>query len=389
MRAVLISDIHIGRVKYGKINKNTGIDLRTEDILNNIDQSIEFAIKNKIEYFFILGDFYHTKRPLEIFRKLLAQKFKKILENKIKLFLLLGNHDQGKTSSHDLTELFEINSLIENFHVIENPVTFETDDCFLAFLPHVNKIEHNLKDEEYKDYNIKQIKELSAEAKKSDKKFKLFFAHFGTDKSMFGSSCDIGSVEPSNSRFVPLAEFKKDIWTRVYLGDIHKQQELNSFCRHVGSIARVDFGEEEEQKGFYFFDFGKDQFIPLKDRIFKTLDVDLLVNPRETMNGFVDKIQEEDLSESITRLKIHIREKDKGLINFSAFEDYLKEVSWNYIGKTILETREEKKDIVIENENINFEKTFSDYIENMKEEINNFDDVKKEGINVLSEVMNS
>lgn len=392
MKAVIISDIHLGRFKYGKLNKDSGLDYRTEDILNNIDEAINYSIKNKVEYFFITGDFYHTKRPLDIFRKLLAQKFKRILENKIQLILLLGNHDQGKTSGHDLVELFEVDTLIPNLHVIDKPKIIETEDSLFCLLPHVNKIEFNLKDEEYCKFNIEEIKKFTEIAKKSNKKYKLFFAHFGTDKSQFGNSFDLGSADhsTSNTRFVPLAEFEK-IWTRVYLGDIHKHQELNSFCKHIGSIAKVDFGEENETKGFYCFENGKDEFIKVADRDFLTLDVDLEENARERMTEFCNKVQELDLTNSITRLKIRMHERDKTLIKFDGLENYIKENSWNYIGRSLTEIREDKKEIIMNDENINYEKTYLDYLDMIKDkiEVDLFDDVKKQGSQVLQEVLNT
>ena len=104
MKAIILSDIHLGRYKYGKMDIQQGIDTRTQDILNNIDQMIEYAIKNKVDIIIITGDLYHIKRPDQVFRRLLTQKIEKMLANKFEVFIILGNHDQGRTKGHDLVE---------------------------------------------------------------------------------------------------------------------------------------------------------------------------------------------------------------------------------------------------------------------------------------------
>jgi len=390
MKAVIISDIHIGKYKYGKINTETGFDLRTEDILRNIDSSIDFAIKNKVDAFIIAGDFYHVKRPQSIFRKLIAARISRILRNNIETYLLLGNHDQGKTSGHDLVELLELSDQIKHLHVIDEPKTFEQGELLLCFLPCINKIDLNLKKEDDFEYNMNQIKFLSDEASKSDKKYKFFFGHFGTDNSMAGKSFDLGAVT-HKERIIPLKVFDHEIWTRVYLGDIHKQQELNDFCRHPGSIARVDFGEEFEPKGYYYFEDGKDKFIEVPDREFKTLEVNLTDSPRDTMKQFCSDIQDLDLTNSIVRLKVTIKASERKLINFKAIEDYLKEESWNYIGKSMTEIDDKMDEITIDtNQELNHILVFDNYIENIKNQIDSdvIDDIKKQGRQILSEVLN-
>jgi len=392
MKLVVISDIHLGKYKYGKINVQTGLDLRTEDVMSNIDQSIDFAIQKNVDCFVIDGDFYHKKRPLSIFRKLLASRINRLLTAKIDTFLLLGNHDQGKTSGHDLTELSEVGDHIENLHTIDTPQIIKVEDTSLYFLPCTNKIDFDRQEHEV-EFNIKTINDFQ---KNPHKGKNLFFGHFGTDKSIAGKGFDLGTVVDQDAKYVrvvPLSTFDPNFWTKVYLGDIHKPQELNAFCRHVGSIARVDFGEEYETKGFYYYEDGEDQFIQLKDREFKTLEVDLNNDdPRETMTNFCEKVQDLDLSEAITRLKITIRSKDRSLINFDFLENFLREETWNYIGKGVIEITDKKNEISLDmNDELNHVEIFKKYIKLMEDKLDKdvLEDALKEGELILSEVLNS
>ena len=388
MRFVVISDIHIGRYKYGKLNNKTGLDKRTEDIIKNIDESIDFAISKKVDCFIVTGDFYHKKRPLEIFRKLIASKINRLLKEKISVFLMLGNHDQGKTSGHDLIELSEISDHVENLYIVDTPQSFDIKGAVLSFLPCMNKIDDDVGNEY--DFNIENIRKYNQI--KAD--YKYFFGHFGTDHSVAGKGFDLGSVIDPDSkrvRVVPLKEFDDGNWTKVYLGDIHKPQELNSFCRHVGSIARVDYGEEFEEKGFYYCEGKEDKFITIGDREFKTFEVDLTKKARDTMGRFCNDVQEFDLSQAVVRLKVRIKASERKLISFDGVEKYLKEETWNYIGKSITEIDDRHDEVTFEeNEELDHTTIFLNYLKSIKDEIDEdiFNEVKKNGEEILSEVLN-
>ena len=393
MKAVILSDIHLGRYKYGKMDVDLGYDTRTQDILNNVEQAIDYAVKQNVDMIIITGDFYHIKRPDQIFRRLLSQKIEKMLSFDIDVYLMLGNHDQGRTRAHDLVELVELSTQIPNLHVIEKEEIFNIDKhcATLCFFPHINKIEMNIKKEEFHDYQMKHIDALQLRAKASQADHKLFFGHFGTDASKIGNSIDLGYV--SHGKAIPLKIFDEKVWTKVYLGDIHKQQELNSFCRHMGSIAKVDFGEEGEKKGFYFYENGRDEFIEVKDRNFMTIEADLTGDSIEQFNTLEEIVKiEPNLKYSITRFKLTIKAIDKKVIPIDDLEKKLREKSWNYVGKVITEIHEDDKSeiSVKEMSELDHMDIFSKYADGKKDEVKK--DVHQiivdEGKKILDEVLN-
>jgi DNA repair protein SbcD/Mre11 len=391
MSLIVTSDIHLGRYKYGRLNSKTNLDFRTEDILNNVDSVLSFAKKSKAKYMAILGDLYHLKRPLEIFRRALSDKLYKILQADIELFIILGNHDQGKTAAHDLVEFSVLSRMIDKFHVIDRPEIIEREDYLFCFFPHVNQIELNIANEDFYKYQIDQITELGKKADKSKQKYKMFFGHFTTDQSKLGNSFDIGTSAKSAGKIIPAKIFSQANWTKVYLGDIHKAQEITDVLRHPGSIARVDFGEEHDEKGFFYFNQGKDEFVRLEDRQFQTLEVNLTTDPRKEMAKFCEDVQDLDLSKSISRLMVTIKQKDRGLINFKGIEEYLKESSWNYVGKTINEVQDDQNVVTInESTNLDYVKTFKNFVHQIRDEIEPeiFEDVLTEGEDVLSKILN-
>ena len=56
MSLVICSDIHVGKYRFGKVDRTTGVSIRTMDVLKNFDQAIDFAIKKKVSAFVITGD---------------------------------------------------------------------------------------------------------------------------------------------------------------------------------------------------------------------------------------------------------------------------------------------------------------------------------------------
>jgi hypothetical protein len=164
---------------------------------------------------------------------------------------------------------------------------------------------------------------------------------------------------------------------------------MNDFCKHVGSTARVDFGEELEEKGFYYFEDKKDEFVELNDRKFKTLDLNLFVDdPRKEMEKFCNDIQDLDLKQTITRLRVKIKAKDRKLIKFEGVENYLKEETWSYIGKNVTEIQGDREDIRLEtSEDLNYVNIFNEYIKKISLDESLLELVKKEGEKVLIESM--
>jgi len=394
MKAVILSDIHLGRYKYGKMDTEIGVDTRTVDILKNMSQVTEFAIDKKVDIVIITGDLYHIKRPDQIFRRLMAREIEKMLKNNLEVFIMLGNHDQGRTKAHDLVEFVELSSQIPNLHVIESPIThfLTKHDTLLSFFPFPNKIDQNIKKEEFHKHEIDTINDLQEKAGGLENyKYKLFFGHFGTDASKLSNSVDLGQV--SQGKAIPLKIFDKNVWTKVYLGDIHKHQELNGFCRHMGSLCKVDFGEEGESKGFYYYEDGKDEFIEVEDRNFMTIEADLTGDMQDKFNTLEEIIKTEPmLQKSITRLKLTLKSIDKKIIPIDELEKKLREKSWNYVGKSITEIQEDDKSelSVKEMAELDHMDIFHKYLESQKEESKKevYDIMVEEGKIILDEVLN-
>lgn len=333
MKAIVVSDTHIGDYPYGKTDPETGLNTRLLDFLDNFDQTIEFAITKKANVFIIVGDIYRVKHPSSKIRKQFAAKLAKIIQANIKVILMTGNHDMTTSSdgAHAMSEMEELSPLIDQLTVVSSPSVIDIDNTRLYCLPFVNRGEQELlTPEDFLKFQKQKIQEFNDIDDSEEVYYSLFFGHFGTDKSEVGNSFDLDMSSNEFENMIQLSDFGKK-WTKIYLGHIHKHQEFNNVARHVGSIGKVDFSEEDEQKGFYFYEDGHDEFIPIKDREFKTFQLNLKDEQcKEQLNKFYKDIQKIDLSNSIVRIKVNVIQTYYPLVKFDKIESYLRTNCWHF-----------------------------------------------------------
>ena len=318
------------------MDPETGLNTRFLDFLSNLDESIDFAIDKKVDFFFVAGDIYRNKHPSSKIRKQFAPRIKKLIQNDIRVMLMTGNHDMTTSAdgAHSMSEIEELSDLIDGLEVYSSPTVVKIDKkTELYILPYVNRGDQNLLTvQELLQFQISKIKEFNEKTHESNIVNKLFFGHFGTDKSIVGGSFDLDMSDDENENIVKLDTFKEGDWCKVYLGHIHRQQEFNKVCRHVGSIGRVDFAESDEEKGFYFYDDGDDEFVSVKDRTFKVFDLKLDSDHKEKIEDFIKKLKNIDLSNAIVKVKIDIKQTYYSIAKFELIENYLKENSWHSVG---------------------------------------------------------
>jgi exonuclease SbcD len=124
---------------------------------------------------------------------------------------------------------------------------------------------------------------------------------------------------------VPRSELANPAWRYVAMGHIHKHQSLNRDLQppiiYSGSIERIDFGEEHEEKGFVVAEITDGpttwDFIPgyhLRARPFLTIEVDVrgATDPTETIIAEIGR--HGDLSKTVVKLIVQLRQEQEPLL---------------------------------------------------------------------------
>jgi DNA repair exonuclease SbcCD nuclease subunit len=81
-----ISDTHLGLVQYGS-------EERENDVYNAFNQAIDTSIKDHVDFVIFAGDIFHVPNPTGTAIIHMANALKRLKQNKIDSFFILGEHD--------------------------------------------------------------------------------------------------------------------------------------------------------------------------------------------------------------------------------------------------------------------------------------------------------
>jgi exonuclease SbcD len=118
----------------------------------------------------------------------------------------------------------------------------------------------------------------------------------------------------------------------VALGHIHKRQVLSESPPVVypGSLQRIDFSEEEDEKGFYVVDIGQERevsfdFHPVKARRFLTIKVNVGPQEADPTQAVLKAIARHQIEDAIVRVQVAIPERLEGLLEEGEIRKALKD----------------------------------------------------------------
>jgi exonuclease SbcD len=155
----------------------------------------------------------------------------------------------------------------------------------------------------------------------------VLLAHLMIDKASLGAERFLAVGKGFN---IPLSLLIRPCFDYVALGHVHKHQNLNKSndppIVYPGSIERVDFSEEKEDKGFVLVELEKGQvkweFCALPVRSFCTIKVDVsqAEDPQAMLFKAIEKKQIEDV---VVRLIYQLRSEQIDLIENSRLHEAL------------------------------------------------------------------
>ena len=87
-----ISDTHLGLQQYG-------LEEREQDIYDSFNQAIDISIKDHVDFVIFAGDIFHDPKPSGTAILEMANALKRLKENGIESFFVLGEHDISRIRS--------------------------------------------------------------------------------------------------------------------------------------------------------------------------------------------------------------------------------------------------------------------------------------------------
>lgn len=327
MRILHFADLHLGVENYNAgINPETGLSLRLHDFLNALDEVVYYALNNNVDLVLFCGDAYKSREPSPTHQREFARRIWKLSSSGISVFLLTGNHDLPNAIGRATTvEIFKTLS-IPNITVANTLGTYKVDTkngtVQIVALPWARRSAilsrestRNLSAEEVnRELESKLTGLLQDEIASLDTTTpSILAAHVTLANAKYGS--ERGMIMGSDYRLLQSVVAHPGL-DYVALGHIHKKQLLgqNPPVVYAGSLQRIDFSEEDDEKGFYIVDIDHGrkvnfEFVPVKARRFVTINVELggqEVSPTETV---LKILSGHNLTDAIVRVHISMPER--------------------------------------------------------------------------------
>jgi exonuclease SbcD len=342
LRIAHIADTHIGMENYGRINPETGLNQRLHDFLRSLDQAVEGAIEKRVDLVVFAGDIYKTRDPTPTHQREFARRIQRLTSHGIQTVLVAGNHDvpmsAGRATSVDIFRALEVPGVTVARSITTHKLTTRAGAVqVLAFPWAVRSLV--LAQPEFKNKTIQELNQamieltrdrLKVQAEALDPRLPsiivghahLFGAKVGAERLLTMGSDPMYDLQTFD---LPGIDY-------VALGHIHKHQVLHYASPQVvyaGSIDRVDFGEQDEAKGWVYVEIAEKghaefQFQPVKARPFLTIEARV-----ESDNATEDVVRaiarhSAELDDAIVRVRIDVAPERAGELREDEIRAYLK-----------------------------------------------------------------
>ncbi len=329
-RRIAIADLHIGIDNVGGLNEN-GLPARIDDFLLNLQHVCDVAVAEHVDLLAVIGDLFKSRNPPQRVLKPVLGMLLRVAEEGIRVFLVRGNHDgdsePGRPNVLDTAAL-----LHRNICSFNEPGCLTYPDLGLNILAVPwPRLKWALGSRDFyggagDDYasmleaaNWGLLQRMAQLMNGRDPALPtLLLGHLavrGADRS--SEQWMTLGWEPTISTW----DIPREVSLALF-GHYHKGCEMTDAtpdgsvrAAYCGSIAKIDFGEEGQDKFWWEFEFGgpsgkEVRLEPhlLPDRPFRTLDfvVHESLPPEEVNAAFAAYVWglDTDLDQAVVRCRL-------------------------------------------------------------------------------------
>jgi len=267
-----ISDTHLGLQQYR-------LEEREQDIYDSFNQAIDISIKDHVDFVIFAGDIFHTPNPSGTAILQMANALKRLKENSIDSFFILGEHDISRMRATPVPYVYH-NLQFSKYVGNGKPVYHK--DVMIAGFDKIRKNELQPFEEKFREIDI---------LAKQHNGHKILVLHQGiTEINQFAGELNSSDL-PKN-------------FTYYAMGHLHDKsvkqfEQLGGTLAYPGSTEMTTSeGIKETEKGFFEVDISSDEAKPNWIKL-------------DTRPQFSTKIEYEDLDASISQVLEKISTFDK------------------------------------------------------------------------------
>ncbi|OWY66388.1 exonuclease sbcCD subunit D [cyanobacterium TDX16] len=336
-----LSDIHMGSsFSHGRLNPETGLNTRLEDFVKTLSRCIDRALEEPVDLVLFGGDAFPDATPPPYIQEKFASQFRRLVDARVPTVLLVGNHDQhsqgqGGASLCIYRTLgvpgFMVGDRLMTHHIQTNNGTVQ-----VITLPWLTRSTLLTRPEteglSLADVNQLLIDRLRAalegEIRRLDPTIPtVLLGHLMIDNASYGAE---RFLAVGKGFTIPLSLLTRPELDYVALGHVHRHQNLNPSNEppiiYPGSIERVDFSEEKEDKGYVMIELQRGstkwEFCSLPVRPFCTINVDV-ANAADPQAALIKAIAKKNITDAVVRLIYKLRSEQIDLIDNAALHQVL------------------------------------------------------------------
>ena len=314
MRVLHFSDVHVGVENYGRPATEAdlaalpphfapgadrsgfvGMPTRLLDFLTVLDETVDYALREGVDLVLFSGDAYKSRDPSQTHQREFAKRIARLAEAGVVVFLTPGNHDlphvASRASALDIFPTLRVENVVVGTTLDTYRVATLSGDAQVVALPWI-RIGVFMAKEETRGLRLEEIKKavearitehLADEVAQLDPALPAFLcAHVNIAGATTASE---RGMMLGNDHVLGLGTVAIPAFDYVALGNIHKHQVLTQHppVAYAGSLERIDFNEEHEDKGFCVIDVDPSspagervtgfRFVPVAARPMLTIDV--------------------------------------------------------------------------------------------------------------------
>jgi len=339
IRLLHLSDIHMGSgYSHGRVNPITGLNSRLEDFTQTLAHCIDRAVEEPVDLVLFSGDAFPDATPAPVVQQAFAEQFRRLVDAQIPTVLLVGNHDQHSQgqggASLCIYRTLGVPGFIVGDRLATHTIETRQGPVQVVTLPWLTR-SALLTRPEMEGLSMAAVQQqligrlrlaLEGEIRRLDTKMpSILLAHAMVDTAQYGAERFLAA---GRSFTIPMALLARPCFDYIGLGHVHKHQILSQrpLMLYPGSIERVDFSEEQEDKGYVLvtLEQGKAdaEFCPLPVRPFRTLRVDVS-DSDDPQADVLAAIVAADLAQAVVRLNVRLRPDQLDQLDTNALDTAL------------------------------------------------------------------
>ena len=329
MRILHFSDLHIGVENYGRTDPETGLSTRLGDFLASLDQLVDFALTEDVDLVLLAGDAYKGRDPSQTHQREFAKRLARLSEGNIPTFLLVGNHDLpnavSRATAVEIFSTLKVPNIYVGAGLETYPVATRAGPLQILAVPWPRRSSMLSRDES-RSKSIDEIRQeverrmteaIDNRARQLDPEVPAIIAgHVTVNGATVGTE---RSMMLGQDHVLMISALERPEVEYVALGHIHKHQVLRSerpVVAYSGSLQRIDFSEEGDEKGFCVIDLDPTcqqgqrltgfSFQRLEARPFVTVDSTLVPEDPDPTQTVLRAIARKDVTDAVVRVRINL-----------------------------------------------------------------------------------